>query len=56
MQNGSAQIVQNLTADHPLAAKSVRLPMGIAGVNASPYFSLENLIGAGRAGAGGAKC
>jgi hypothetical protein len=44
MQNGIAQIVQNLTADHPQAAKSVRLPMGIAGVNASPYFSLEDLI------------
>jgi hypothetical protein len=44
MQNGSAQIVQNLTADHVQAAKSVRLPVGTAGVNASPYFSLEDLI------------
>jgi len=44
MQNGIAQIVQNLTSDHAQAAKSVRLPMGIAGVNASPYFSLEDLI------------
>jgi hypothetical protein len=44
MQNGSAQVVQNLTADHAQAAKSLRLPIGVAGVNASPYFSLEDLV------------
>lgn len=44
MQNGTARIVQNLTSDHALAAKSLRLPMGIAGINASPYFSLSDLI------------
>jgi hypothetical protein len=44
MQNGIAQIVQNPTTDHAQAAKSLRLPMGIAGVNASPYFSLQDLI------------
>lgn len=44
MQNGIARVVQNLTTDHAAAAKSVRLPMGIAGANASPYFSLSDLV------------
>ncbi len=44
MQNGIAQVVQNLTPDHAQAAKSVRLPLANAGVNASPYFSLTDLI------------
>jgi hypothetical protein len=44
MQNGTAQVVQNLTNDHAAAAKSVRLPMGYFGANASPYFSLSDLV------------
>lgn len=44
MQNGIAQVVQNLTDDHALASKSLRLPLGEAGVNASPYFALSDLI------------
>jgi hypothetical protein len=44
MQNGSAQVAQSLTSDHALASKALRLPLGIAGVNASPYFSLSDLI------------
>jgi len=44
MQNGTAAIAQNLTDDHAQAAKSVRLPLGVAGLNASPYFSLGDLI------------
>jgi hypothetical protein len=44
MQNGIAQIVQNLTSDHAQAAKALRLPLGVPGVNASPYFSLDDLI------------
>src|SRR5579864_1758097 len=43
MQNGIARIEQNLTDDHALAAKALRLPMGIGGANASPYFSLSDL-------------
>lgn len=38
------QIVQNLTSDHVQAAKSVRLPFATPGANASPYFSLADLI------------
>lgn len=44
MQNGIAKIEQNLTSDHALAAKALRLPMGIRGANGSPYFSLTDLI------------
>jgi hypothetical protein len=44
MQNGVAKIEQNLTSDHALAAKAIRLPMGIGGINASPYFSLDDLV------------
>jgi hypothetical protein len=44
MQNGIARIVQDLTNDHPAAAKALRLPMGQVGANASPYFSLSDLI------------
>lgn len=44
MQNGTAQIAQNLTSDHAAAAKALRLPMGNPGAAASPYFSLQDLI------------
>ena len=44
MRNGMAQVVQNLTSDHALAAKALRLPLGTRGVNASPYFSLTDLV------------
>jgi len=44
MQNGIARIEQNLTSDHALAAKALRLPMGMGGANASPYFSLSDLL------------
>lgn len=44
MQNGIAQIAQDLTSNHSQAANALRLPLGFPGVNASPYFSLEDLI------------
>jgi hypothetical protein len=44
MQNGIAQVMQNLTNDHALAAKALRLPLGNPGASASPYFSLGDLI------------
>lgn len=44
MQNGTAKVEQELTADHDQAAKALRLPLGNAGVNSSPYFSLSDLI------------
>ncbi len=44
MQNGIAKMEQKLTSDHALAAKALRLPMAISGINGSPYFSLSDLI------------
>lgn len=44
MQSGIAQMAQNLTSDHALAAKALRLPLGMSGVNGSPYFSLSDLV------------
>jgi hypothetical protein len=44
MQNGIARVEQNLTSDHDLAAKTVRLPLGYFGANGSPYFSLSDLV------------
>jgi len=43
MRNGTAEVVQNPSSDHAAAAKALRLPQGIAGANASPYFSLSDL-------------
>jgi hypothetical protein len=44
MQNGRAKIEQDLTADHALAAKALRLPQGEPGINASPYISFSDLV------------
>lgn len=44
MQDGVAKIVQNPTTDHDQAAKTLRLPIGMAGINGSPYFSVSDLI------------
>jgi hypothetical protein len=44
MQDGAAHIEQNLTDDHAQAEKAIRLPAGVAGINASPYFSLSDLV------------
>ena len=44
MQNGMARIVQNLTTDHPQAAKALRLPLGTFAGNGSPYFCLSDLV------------
>jgi hypothetical protein len=44
MQNGTARVEQDLTNDHALAAKALRLPLGRAGDNASPYFAFSDLM------------
>jgi hypothetical protein len=44
MQNGVALVLQNPTSDHAQAGKALRLPLGIRGADASPYFSLQDLI------------
>jgi hypothetical protein len=44
MQNGTTQVAQNLTNDHDLLVKAIRLPLGYYGASASPYFSLSDLV------------
>jgi hypothetical protein len=43
MRNGTVLTVQNLTTDHALAAKSLRLPLSGVGYT-SPYLSLTDLM------------
>lgn len=44
MRNGAVEVVQNLTADHAAASKSLRLPLGSYGISVSPYMSLVDLL------------
>ena len=44
MQNGIARIAQELTSNNAQAANALRLPLGESGANASPYFSLSDLV------------
>jgi hypothetical protein len=44
LRNGTVETVQALTGDHDLAAKAIRLPLGMPGISASPYLSLIDLI------------
>ena len=44
LRNGTVQVEQKPTADHALAAKAIRLPLGQPGISASPYLALTDLI------------
>ena len=44
MQNGRVVEVQPFTADHQAAAAALRLPQGIPGSSASPYFCLSDFV------------
>jgi hypothetical protein len=44
MRNTGANIVQNLTNDHALVSKALRLPLSGTGASDSPYLSLVNLV------------
>jgi hypothetical protein len=44
LRNGMVLKAQPMTADHQLAAKAIRLPIGMPGVSSSPYLSLVELI------------
>jgi hypothetical protein len=44
MSNATIQITQNLSVDHALAAKALRLPRGISSAMDSPYLSLVSLV------------
>ncbi|MCU1295186.1 MAG: hypothetical protein JWP08_4036, partial [Bryobacterales bacterium] len=44
MQNGMASMAHGFTADHAAAANSIRVTMGIAGADVSPYDSLSDAV------------
>jgi hypothetical protein len=44
MSNAAIQITQNFTADHDLAAKAIRLPLGRLSTMDSPYLSLMAMV------------
>jgi hypothetical protein len=44
MQNGRVVQVQPFTTDHSLAASILRLPAGVPGASASPYFCLSDFV------------
>jgi len=43
-RNATVQIQQELTTDHELAAKALRMPSGYSGAYASPYLSVADLM------------
>jgi len=44
MRNGTVDTAQSFTTDHGAAASRVRLPLGSAGVSASPYFCVSEFV------------
>jgi hypothetical protein len=44
MQNGRVLTEQNFTTEHAAAAAKVRLPQGVPGMSASPYFCLSSFV------------
>jgi hypothetical protein len=51
MQNGGAMVAQQPTTDRAQAIKSLRIPLGQPGINASPYLSLSDLVKRWQSGA-----
>lgn len=44
MANNVTTVAQEFTTDHALAAKAIRLPMGLGGIGSSPYLSASDLL------------
>jgi hypothetical protein len=44
MRNATVQIAQDLTSDHGLATRALRLPTGYSGAYGSPYLSMVDLM------------
>jgi len=44
LRNGSANIVVRPTNDHDEIARALRLPLGQAGISASPYMGISDLV------------
>jgi len=43
-RNGAAMVAQDFTADHALAAKALRIPLGNGGAFTSPYLAIQDWI------------
>lgn len=43
-RNGTVMVAQDFTADHALAAKALRIPVGGFGAFSSPYLELQDMI------------
>ncbi len=43
-RNGTVSVAQDFTADHALAAKALRIPIGGLGAFSSPYLELQDMI------------
>ena len=44
MENGTVRIAQPFTTDHAAAARNLHIPLGVAGISASPYFCLSEFV------------
>jgi hypothetical protein len=44
IRNGAIDVARDFTKDHALAANALRLPLGSAGVMASPYLAVTDLV------------
>jgi hypothetical protein len=44
MQNGAVRVAQNFTTDHSDAGKALRIPVGFAGGESSPFLSVMDAI------------
>ena len=44
MAEGSVRVASPFTTDHAAAAGTLRMPMGLGGISASPYFCLSDFV------------
>ncbi len=44
LQNNSTRVAQDFTSDHALAAKALRLPLGIGALGSSPYLATMDML------------
>lgn len=43
-RNGAAEVAQDFTTDHALAAKALRIPLGSGGAFSSPYLAVQDWL------------
>jgi hypothetical protein len=44
LQNNGTQVLQDFTQNHELAAKALRLPMGVGAIGSSPYLGTMDML------------